>query len=594
FDPARQTFTRYTSARGGMPTDFLYTLKVDNKNPDLLWIGTAKSGLVRFDAATEKAEVFRSARDKPDTLSNNDVLSIAQSRDGALWIGTYGGGLNRFDPATRKFQRLGSNIGLTNDTIYGVLIDGEGMLWLATNGGGLVRHDPAARRTVTFDARDGLPDEYAQGGFYRGPSGRFYFGSPLGIAVWFRPERVELDAVAPDVLLTSFQIYNQEVVLDRPIWFAPPIKLGYRDTLLTFRLAGLALASPKKIRYQYQLDQGGWIDLAGPLLTLNVPTYGDYELSLRAANRHGVWGRPSAPISIHLSTPLWRRWWAYCLYAAAAILIVFSVYRFQSRRVARIEQSIRYSAMKRDLELTAAVQTGFLPKENQIVTDDLVLKGFYRPASTCSGDWWWYEMSDDRQHLILVGDVTGHGAGPAMVTAAVASAFRVQGELGENELARRLAAVNQEVLRVANGDYQMALTALSIDSSTGILTAYSAGGVPAIVMCDGGRPEIVVCRGTPLGTPAFALGEAQRQLPESARIFVSTDGVIELEVTKGRRFGLRRLVDLLARTSTLNVEDAVSKVSDEVSAANGTSMQLDDWTFMVADWRARRWQHPVG
>jgi ligand-binding sensor domain-containing protein/serine phosphatase RsbU (regulator of sigma subunit) len=585
FDPARRTFARYTSETG-MPTDFLYTVVADRQDPKILWIGTAKEGLVRFDTSAEKADIFRSVRERPDTLSNNDVLSIDQSKDGQLWIGTYGGGLNRFDPAKGKFERISQSIGLTNDTIYGVLIDDRQTLWLATNGGGLVRLDPGTRHAVSFNAREGLPDEYAQGSFYVGPSGRFYFGSPTGIAVWFRPEQVRLDPVGPKVVVTSLQLHNQERQLDRPIWSGPPIELGPSDTLLSFRLAGLAFASPSRIRYQYSLDQGEWIGLAGPTLTLNLPTFGDYELRVRAANRHGVWGPTSAPIAIHVATPLWRRWWAYVAYAAVALLLLLSIYRLHSRRLARIERSLRYSAMERDLELTAAVQTGFLPKDDRIVAEDLVLKGFYRPASTCSGDWWWYELSDENEHLILVGDVTGHGAGPAMVTAAVASAFRVQRDVNENGgLSRRLHAVNQEVLRVANGEYQMALTAIRIDGLSGTMTAYSAGGVPAILVADGATPSVMLCRGTPLGTESFVLGETTRAVTPGTRIFISTDGVIECEMNQGRRFGMRRLIKVLERTSALDVDEAVAALSEEVTAA-AVGPQEDDWTFMVADWRA--------
>jgi serine phosphatase RsbU (regulator of sigma subunit) len=51
----------------------------------------------------------------------------------------------------------------------------------------------------------------------------------------------------------------------------------------------------------------------------------------------------------------------------------------------------------------------------------------------------------------------------------------------------------------------------------------------------------------------------------------------------GRRFGLRRLIKSLERTSALDVDTAVSELSAEVIAANATALQADDWTFMVAD-----------
>ena len=48
---------------------------------------------------------------------------------------------------------------------------------------------------------------------------------------------------------------------------------------------------------------------------------------------------------------------------------------------------------------------------------------------------------------------------------------------------------------------------------------------------------------------------------------------------------MRRLIKLLEQTSALDVDEAVSLVSQEVTAA-AVGPQEDDWTFMMADWRA--------
>jgi serine phosphatase RsbU (regulator of sigma subunit) len=255
--------------------------------------------------------------------------------------------------------------------------------------------------------------------------------------------------------------------------------------------------------------------------------------------------------------------------------------------VERLQQANRLASVERDLELTGAVQSGFLPKDSVIVNQELELRGFYRPAGTCSGDWWWYESTQDGRHVLLVGDVTGHGPGPAMVTAAVASAYRVQTRISDRTpLDVRLEAVNDEVLRVGQGNYQMALTAIEIDSRRGEMRAYSAGGLPAVVMENGGPAQVVVCRGTPLGTARFQLGRTERALPPSTRIFVCTDGVLEIELANGRVFGMRRLIRALESTRQSNLEEAVSMLSHEASVANGNAIQKDDWTFAIVDWRS--------
>ncbi|HTE50828.1 MAG TPA: two-component regulator propeller domain-containing protein [Kofleriaceae bacterium] len=591
FNPRDQSFVRYTAEDGlsGIPGDYLYKVVVDRRDPTVLWLGTGKAGLVRFDTRNETSQVFRSTPGKPDTLSQNDVVSIYQSEDGILWIGTYGGGLNRFDDRSGKFERFADNVGLSNGTIYGLLGDAKGVLWMSTNGGGLIRFDPTTRRAISFDERDGIPNEYAQGSAYRGPSGRFYFGGPNGTAYWFRPDQIELDTTPPPVVLTRFQIYNEEPKFERPVWYGPDVGLRHNETLLTFRFAGLRYASPQKIRYQYMLEglSHDWVDALTPVVTVSLPSRGDYALSVRAASRHGAWSKPVALARLHVSPPPWFTWWAYAIYATSAALLLFAFVRYQTRRVARLQQANRLASVERDLELTGAVQSGFLPQDSLISNEELQLLGFYRPAGTCGGDWWWYETTPDGRHIILVGDVTGHGPGPAMVTAAVASAYRVQTRVADGiAMADRLEAVNEEVLRVGKGTYQMALTAIEIDGKRGEMRAYSAGGLPAVIMVDGGPAQVVVCRGTPLGTVRFHLGTTDRVLPPGARIFVCTDGVVEIEMANGRMFGMRRLIRVLESTRESGIEQAVSVLSREADTANGTSVQKDDWTFTLMDWRA--------
>jgi ligand-binding sensor domain-containing protein/serine phosphatase RsbU (regulator of sigma subunit) len=585
FDPRSGAFTNFVET-DGVPTRLLYSLHTDRRDPAILWLGTAKEGLVRFDTSREAAQVFRHVPTRPDSLSNNDVLSIEQTSDGALWIGTYGGGLNRFD-GTGRFERFAQNVGMTNGTIYGVLADERGTLWLSTNGGGLIAFDSAARTAVALDAGDGVLSEYAQAAAYRTPDGRFYFGGPSG-ALTFQPQEIKLDTEPPPVIITNFQIYNDEPRLGRPIWFLPDIELDHDETLLTFRFAALSYASPNKIRYQYRLLglSDRWIDLRAPVVTVSVPTSGDFRLEVRAASRHGTWSKAGPALAMTVAPPPWRTWWAYTLYGLAAALAIFGFVRLQTRRVERARQASRLVAVERDLELTAAVQSGFLPADQKIHSGALDLFGFYQAADRCSGDWWWYELTSYGSHVLLVGDVTGHGPGPAMVTAAVASAFRAQQRVSEGlSLEDRLAALNDEVLTVGRGTYQMSLTAIEIDPRSGELSAYGAGGLPAIVLADGSKPTAVVSRGTPLGTVGFQAGRAVHRLAPGARLFVCTDGVVEVERKDGRPYGMRRLIKVLESTRGDDLESVASVIFNEATATKGQMPQKDDWTFTVADWR---------
>ncbi|MDP4271292.1 MAG: two-component regulator propeller domain-containing protein, partial [Bacteroidota bacterium] len=61
-----------------------------------VWIGTA-NGLALFNPHLEKFIVFRNNPHKANTLSNNFISSLGETRDGKLLIGTVLGGLNILD-----------------------------------------------------------------------------------------------------------------------------------------------------------------------------------------------------------------------------------------------------------------------------------------------------------------------------------------------------------------------------------------------------------------------------------------------------------------------------------------------------------------
>ena len=95
----------------------------------------------------------------------------------------------------------------------------------------------------------------------------------------------------------------------------------------------------------------------------------------------------------------------------------------ETARAANIE--IENRAMKKDLEVTHAVQSLILPKQDTFTSDQVKLASFYKAAGQSGGDWWWYDVDKERGVLtIVLGDVTGHGAGPAMISAVVAGIFQ--------------------------------------------------------------------------------------------------------------------------------------------------------------------------
>ena len=82
------------------------------------------------------------------------------------------------------------------------------------------------------------------------------------------------------------------------------------------------------------------------------------------------------------------------------------------------DDAIEKQRMQKDLELANAVQRDLMPN----VPSDIHgydVHGWYRPAEETAGDFYdFVPLEDGEGYAVAVGDVTGHGVGPALITAA--------------------------------------------------------------------------------------------------------------------------------------------------------------------------------
>ena len=590
FDPQLETFTSFVSGAddsNSLSSNYLYTLYPDPTDKKILWIGAGKGGLVRFNTAAGTATTFRHRDDDPLSLSNDDVMTIYREPSGLVWVGTFGGGINRLDPTTGKAERFTtSNSGLPNDAVLGILPDDDGHLWLSTNGRGLVEFDPKSRTFLAYEASDGVQDnEFNQSSFLRGKSGELFFGGPGGFNA-FMPRDIKRDPYVPPVVMTAFKIFNQDVKLDHPIWMLPPLQVSYSDSF-EVQFAALSFAASARNRYAYKLDgfDDKFIETDRPYATYTKLGGGNYTLRVRASNRHGVWNETAIALKLAVTPPFWRTWRAYGVYLILLASAVYLLLRVQSQRVQRAEREGRLAVVERDLELTGAVQTGFLPEHNEITTARLQLFGLYRPADACGGDWWWHEPLSGGRHVIMVGDVTGHGPGPAMVTAAVATAFRVLIENGLDDVKHALELLNREVLRVAKGKYHMTMAALELDETTGWWILHSAGAPPILSLGQDGKHKVHFCAGAPLGTEnGFETGRVEGQLEPADRMLMYTDGIPEIAMPNGNVLGMRRFAQVYERTRGQSIQDAAAAMILHADQSLGGLPQLDDWTFTMVEW----------
>ena len=117
-----------------------YIQNITQTKDGALWLGTFKSGLVKFNTQTDQFIQYKHKFENKNSISYDDVRDIIEDKNNNLWIATWGGGLNYFDIKTEKFisyrESANNNKTVNNDNLIDMVQDGN-KIWIATFGGGL-------------------------------------------------------------------------------------------------------------------------------------------------------------------------------------------------------------------------------------------------------------------------------------------------------------------------------------------------------------------------------------------------------------------------------------------------------------------------
>ncbi|MGZ3699392.1 MAG: PP2C family protein-serine/threonine phosphatase, partial [Bdellovibrionota bacterium] len=222
-----------------------------------------------------------------------------------------------------------------------------------------------------------------------------------------------------------------------------------------------------------------------------------------------------------------------------AIFIGFAISVF-TLSIASETLSKKVTQLESDLEVTGAVQALFLPKARDFSAGSVHVASYYQSAIRSGGDWWWHEELLDGRQILLLGDVTGHGLGPAMITGVMASSFRtLKKTLPDVSLEQIFVILNDTLFGIAGETYQMTMSVLEFSADREQLKWGTAASPPLYIVGSDGAAEVLSKQGAPLGQLGTKFTIGSRKLKSGDRIFAFTDGVYEFETKgAGRAFGL--------------------------------------------------------
>ncbi|MBK9096987.1 MAG: response regulator [bacterium] len=309
-----------------------------------IWFGTTLDGLFRLDRKENIIEQFKHLHSNPGSVSANRINSLYKDSKGNLWIGTFGGGLNKFNYEDETFEHYTTENGLSSNSILAMQEDDNGNLWISTDKG-LNEFDPVNLSAKSFDEYDGIAgNAFSPRTVLKDrESGYLFFGGVNGIS-FFNPSEMIVDKTVPPVVLTDFKVFNNSInagdnkqdYLQKNISYADEISIGHQDNVISFEFSALHFVNPGKNQFAYMLEgfDNDWIYAGNRrYVTYTNLDPGNYIFKVKASNSDGIWNEKGIAVKLYVAPPWWQTWWAYLLYAAFFITILYSLRQYEMKRV---------------------------------------------------------------------------------------------------------------------------------------------------------------------------------------------------------------------------------------------------------------------
>jgi sigma-B regulation protein RsbU (phosphoserine phosphatase) len=260
----------------------------------------------------------------------------------------------------------------------------------------------------------------------------------------------------------------------------------------------------------------------------------------------------------------------------------------------KIQESLQMeeekARLKLEMETAQKVQeTLFLPSHYK--AEGIEIQGFYEAAAECGGDWWYYFKTDDSV-WICVGDVTGHGVGPAMLTSSVRSAFSFIEKNPNLTPSQALTLLNRTVCETVNGKLNMTFCLIQICESKSFLRYSTASHEFPLVLkknVDLKRDEIAYlddANGPRLGESLDSkYKDKELKIEKGTRIICYSDGIGDVQNTEQKSFGERRFLKgvLKFNLDRKDPSDFVSSLMKEVTIYRDGTMLIDDISLLCVD-----------
>ncbi|EMI54826.1 PP2C family protein-serine/threonine phosphatase [Rhodopirellula sallentina] len=253
---------------------------------------------------------------------------------------------------------------------------------------------------------------------------------------------------------------------------------------------------------------------------------------------------------------------------------------FAVERNARHLLEKELASVRHDLELADMIQQRLYP-HNESQFPNVSLAGRCSSATQNGGDFYDYITRRDGSLMVVIGDVSGHGIGPAMMMvesrAFVRALASTQMSLGE---------IITQVNQLLSDDMQQQLFVtlfVASFSASGRQLSFCSAGHPGYLVKNDGRVLQLQGENPPLGVnPKECFVEnGVPEFEQGDLLALFTDGISEATCDHQDFLGDRRVVEEVVTGRTLPANRILDSVFTLAQNFNGDAIQHDDRTAVI-------------
>jgi serine phosphatase RsbU (regulator of sigma subunit) len=250
----------------------------------------------------------------------------------------------------------------------------------------------------------------------------------------------------------------------------------------------------------------------------------------------------------------------------------------------RRQREAEHALVIREEEMRIArdVQQLLFPSTTPVVAG-YDIAGATCPAEATGGDYFDFIVGAQGELFIVVGDVTGHGLGPALLMTDVRAYLRAL-ILSNHRLENIMVQARHLLLEDLGCDRFITLLFAKLVNPSGELTYINAGHPAGYILAPDGRIRVELnAHASALGIDGErgVLSPEEVPLVKGDLVLFLTDGILEAASASGSEFGIPRVLDIVQRERARPAAEIIRILFEEVRNVTAPDGLQDDITTVI-------------